>query len=402
MSGPPSDAPALRDKALDGLRGVAVLMVFGFHYGGGLRSHYLAVRLLGLATESGWTGVVLFFALSGFLITGGLWDSLSEAARWPHALRNFYARRALRILPVYYAALLAAIVAALLAGADLAGLRIFAIFAFFLQDLPWLASRAIAGPSSLPLYHLWSLAVEEQFYLLWPALLLLALARPAPRRLAAALRLCVAVFALAFIFRLVVYGVPCFYSVRGLPSPLPNEHLFDSFLLTQAGALALGAALALLLRSTAGTAWVARWAMPLFLSGVVLYAGTSFLSHSFYLITPLQYMLGLPAVSLAAAALIPLLLRPGLPRRTFSVAPLGFVGRISYGFYVLQVLLQPLFNWLGEHLTHATNGSAYQAARLLVALPITLLAACISFYLLEQPFLRRKRRYPMHEPLPAA
>ena len=97
----PSSQTAHRDPALDGLRGIAVLMVFLFHYGGGLKSPHLAVRLLGYLTAAGWTGVVLFFTLSGFLITGSLWDSRGN----PHWFRNFYARRFLRIFPLYYTAL---------------------------------------------------------------------------------------------------------------------------------------------------------------------------------------------------------------------------------------------------------------------------------------------------------
>ena len=81
-----SSTPAHHDAALDGLRGIAVLMVFLFHYGGGLKSHNLAVRLLGHITAAGWTGVVVFFTLSGFLITGSLWDSRGNS----HWLRNFY------------------------------------------------------------------------------------------------------------------------------------------------------------------------------------------------------------------------------------------------------------------------------------------------------------------------
>ena len=86
-------------------------MVFVFHYGGGLQSSHHSVRILGYLTQTGWIGVVLFFALSGFLITGGLWDSLQDAPTHKLAvLRNFYVRRALRILPLYFAALLAAVV----------------------------------------------------------------------------------------------------------------------------------------------------------------------------------------------------------------------------------------------------------------------------------------------------
>jgi peptidoglycan/LPS O-acetylase OafA/YrhL len=385
-------APKRHDPALDGLRGLAVLMVFVFHYGGGLRSHHTAVRLLGYLTETGWTGVVLFFALSGFLITGGVWDSLqSSTDHAAHILRNFYARRALRILPLYYAALLASAIVTIVRGSDLAALHPLAIFALFLQNLPNFAYVTIHNTSPLPLYHLWSLAVEEQFYLLWPALLLLARTRRA------ALHLSLWSFVLAAIFRLIFYGLPCFYWAGGWLSSLPSA-LFDTFLLTQCGALALGAAFALAMRSQTWDA-MQRWASPVFFAGLSLYLLSSLLCRSFLLVAPMQYIVGLPGVSLAAAALLPILLRPGIARTTASFAPLAWLGRISYGFYVFHILLQPIYDHLAAHLTHADSGTWYQTVRLAVALPLTVLAAWLSYRLLERPFLRAKRRFPLRPSL---
>jgi peptidoglycan/LPS O-acetylase OafA/YrhL len=379
-----------RDPALDGLRGIAALMVFVFHYGGGLQSRNPLVHGLGVATEAGWTGVVLFFALSGFLITGSLWDSFIE----PHWLRNFYVRRALRILPLYYAVIFVCAFLSVAHGSSFIELKPYAFFVFFVQDLPFLATSALLNPSPLPLYHLWSLAVEEQFYLLWPALLLTVHGK---RR--GALRLSLWVFAVCAAFRLTVYGLPALAFAR-------QGHLFDSFLLTYAGALGLGAAVALAMRSSKhgqlsrSTRFVQRYDSTLFLAGLAVFFASSIICKSFYLTLPLQFMLGLPGVGVACAALIPIVLRPGLVRRLFSVAPLGWLGRISYGFYVFHILLQPIFDFLGARLTHSTSGSYYQTVRMLVAFPITLLVAWLSFHLLEVPFLLRKRRYPMHQPLP--
>jgi len=370
-------------------------MVFVFHYGGGLRSHHTAVRLLGYLTETGWIGVVLFFALSGFLITGGLWDSLQQTpGRAPHILRNFYARRALRILPLYYAALFASAMVSIVCGSAFAALRPLAIFALFLQNLPNFAYVTIHNTSPLPLYHLWSLAVEEQFYLLWPALLLLARTRRA------ALHLSLWSFALAAVFRLIVYGLPCFYWSGGWLSSVPSA-LFDTFLLTQCGALALGAAFALAMRSPTWHA-MQRWATPVFLAGLALYLVSSLLCRSFLLVAPMQYIIGLPGVSLAAAALLPILLRPGAARSLASFALLPWLGRISYGFYVLHILLQPIYDHLSVHLIHADSGTWYQTVRLAIALPLTVLAAWLSYRLLELPFLRAKRRFPLHPALPQA
>jgi len=430
-----------RNTALDGLRGFAVLMVFVFHYGGGLRSPHLAVRLLGLLTQTGWVGVVLFFALSGFLITGSLWDSLysnisSEGSSRPQApspsigvssrpeartrvpggrflptgvesagverpavalvLRNFYARRALRILPLYYAALLATAIVAVACSCLRTSLGSLLIHALFLQDLPWLSQFILRNATPLPLYHLWSLAVEEQFYLLWPALLLLARTRRA------ALHLCLWSFALSAAFRLVDYGLPCLYWAMGSANPLPDKSLFDFFLLTQCGALALGAAVALILRGGEATLHkIHRWSMPAFLAGLALYVLTSLLCRSFLLGAPAQYIVGLPSVSLAAAALLLLLLRPGLPRTLAAIQPLPWLGRISYGFYVFHILLQPLYDRIAVRLSHAAAGNThYQLARFAAAFFLTLLVSWLSHHLLELPFLRRKWRFPLSPSLP--
>jgi peptidoglycan/LPS O-acetylase OafA/YrhL len=370
-------------------------MVFVFHYGGGLQSPHLIVRTLGYLTQTGWIGVIVFFALSGFLITGGLWDSFYHSqddapVRTSHILRNFYARRALRILPLYYAALLAAAVAAIAGDSQFSDMPPLAIFVFFLQDLPYLAQAAIHYFSPLPLYHLWSLAVEEQFYLLWPALLLLARTRRS------AIRLCLWIFAIAALFRIIVFGFPGLAWTRHL-------QLFDSFLLTQCGALALGAALAIALRcGPAAVKAIQRWAAPSFFAGLALYVLSSLLCGSFVLTPPLQFILGLPGVSIASAALLVAMLRPGLPQSIARLPPLAWLGRISYGFYVLHILLQPLYDDLGQRLSHATAGTLYQSARFGVALPLTTLAAWLSYQLLELPFLQAKWRFPLRPSLPPA
>ncbi len=407
----PSDisAPPRRDLALDGLRGLAVLMVFLFHYGGGMHSHNPIVYSIGVLTGAGWIGVVLFFSLSGFLITGSLWDSLSHPvpdaslkyaqSPKPHILLNFYARRALRILPLYYTVILLCAIGAFARGTNFADVRTFvADFFFFIQDIPYLNVRALANPSPLPLYHLWSLAVEEQFYLLWPFLLLLVVDhKEHPRRQAVQASLWI--FAFSFIFRVLLWGLPFFASVR-------QEKAFEPFLFTNLGALALGSALALAVRTSkpgrpsASSRFVHRRADTAFALGLILFLASSYLAKSFHLNAPIQFMLGLPAISLACTALIPILIRPGLPRHILSFQPLGWLGRISYGFYIFHILLQPFYDSIGEHLTHANSGSKYQLIRLLVAFPITLLVAWVSFHFLEKPFLHKQIRFPMRPALP--
>jgi peptidoglycan/LPS O-acetylase OafA/YrhL len=373
-------AASHRDPALDGLRGIAILLVYLFHYGGGLRSSHSVIRTLGYLTATGWTGVILFFALSGFLITGSLWDSLGEQ----RVLFNFYARRALRIFPLYYLAVFAAIVAAVARGTRLNELSPILLYLGFLQNVPGFVTTAQQSVSPLPVYHLWSLAVEEQFYLLWPALILWS------RNRSQALRVSLWIVALSELFRILTH----------LPIVSPDfAATLDSFLLTHAGTLALGAALALVLR---GPHWhlVTRWAQLAFFSGIALYLLASVYSRSFYLTPTPQFTVGLFGVGLASTAAIPLVMRAGRTRRILGSPFLCFLGRISYGFYVLHILLEPLFDLLGARVTHTTSGSMYQLARFLLAFPITFAFAALSYYFLELPILSLKKRFPMRSALP--
>ncbi len=370
----PSPEPAprpIRDPSLDGLRGVAILLVFLFHYGGGLRSGNPAVHAFGYLTQAGWIGVELFFALSGFLITRLLWQDLGQ----PHALRNFYARRALRILPVYFGALVAAILAALFTGSSVQALRPILLYTGFLQNLPGLVPIALRYPPPLPLHHLWSLAVEEQFYLLWPSLLLAAGTR---RR---ALHLYFWTFAASCLFRFWVWGAAPFPSI-------PSGD-WSAFPLTRAGALALGGALALLPFEAARRS--KHWAFLALAAGGLSFAVLAVQSGTLLLSKPQAFMLGLPAVELACAAAVALAICPGLWRTWLSYGPLAALGRISYGFYVLHILLEPLFDRIGFAVVHTSSGSGYQLVRLLVAFPVTLAASWLSYLFIEQPFLRWKR-----------
>jgi peptidoglycan/LPS O-acetylase OafA/YrhL len=378
---------------LDGLRGIAVLLIYTFHYGGGLTSHNPIVRFFGTLTSSGWIGVPLFFALSGFLITNILWES-QQHPRPPHRLRNFYARRILRIFPLYFAALAMAAVIMLALGADFQYLRALLNEVFFLQDIPHFAD-ATDLRTKLPLFHLWSVAVEEQFYLLWPFLLLLCRTRRA------ALHLCLSIFAISLGFCLFLFGATHLVSDN-------TAQAFNHFLLVHAGALALGAFVAIALQEpdSPERSMVIRHAPAAFLIGLALFVSSSLYLHTFNLVPRMQFFTGLPGIWIASAAIIPLILYPGnaashFTRRIFAVAPLRFLGRISYGFYVFHLLLQPLFDHIGRSLAHTNSGYAYQSARFVTAFPITLAVAWVSFQLFELPFLQLKRHFPTRPALPA-
>ena len=152
----PTVGVSLRSRQLDGLRGLAALAV--------ITHHFPPVDLPRI--DLGRIGVTLFFVLSGFLISRILLSLRESLPRIPRAeaFRIFYARRALRILPLYYAVLLATTLF------DSRMRRTFIWHAFYLSNVKISYDGSL---DSIPMNHFWSLAVEEQFYLFWPAILLL-------------------------------------------------------------------------------------------------------------------------------------------------------------------------------------------------------------------------------------
>src|SRR5262245_35087776 len=164
---------------LDGVRGVAILMVMAIHFVGDSTARTLGQTLLVKAAGYGLLGVDLFFVLSGFLITGILLDAKNR----PHYFRNFYALRTLRIFPLYYA-VLAVLLLLIPAVTTLSPLLEQAR-----EQQGWLWTYTtnfyVAYTSSWRsltyVTHFWSLASEEHFYLVWP-LVVFALRRKALER----------------------------------------------------------------------------------------------------------------------------------------------------------------------------------------------------------------------------
>jgi peptidoglycan/LPS O-acetylase OafA/YrhL len=167
-----------RNFGLDGIRGIAILSVVLFHATMTLGHHWLPARMLLSVTQAGWLGVDIFFALSGFLITGILFKSKAEARGLAHYLRHFYYRRMLRIFPLYFGVLIALLVVPQV----ISSLR-DADYARFVDMQPWFwlhsanIAREVLGWNApvlefgrVELTHFWSLAVEEHFYFVWPVL----------------------------------------------------------------------------------------------------------------------------------------------------------------------------------------------------------------------------------------
>ncbi|MGO9863149.1 MAG: acyltransferase family protein, partial [Terriglobales bacterium] len=303
-----------RMPELDTIRGIAVLLVlffhgFGFRYGlqglSGFRKLFVA------ATLPGWMGVNLFFVLSGFLITGILLDAKSKA----HYFRNFYTRRALRILPLYYAVL------ALLAVVTRTGwIDRQASWAFLGLSFFYLSNVTVLFEVPMQYGVLWSLAVEEHFYLLWPAVV-----RSLSRR-----RIVLAGAA-------IVVLCPClraFYFIRGYT-------MGTGFTWLVADGLAIGAVLAALARGPWGTrARMWRVTAVLFAASLIMF-GAGYPLGIFRASRFMGATLRETALNLFFAGTVTLVLLAGTSRWKAVVnrPVLQFFGEISYGVYLIHMLV---------------------------------------------------------------
>ena len=366
--------------ALDGVRGLAFLMVFGQHY---------------INLPWGWTGVDLFFVLSGFLITGILYDSRDRPGR----VRIFYVRRTLRIFPLYYGLLLLLLLSTPIFHWRWSGfwwawpayLGDYLRFLQFGHATPALTeamygrlTSGVGGGVVVVVGHFWSLCVEEQFYLIWPWVVFAVRDR---RRL---MVYCVAAVVLTPIARVAIAAAAPPYFMQPLVGTVVITPL-------RTDALLLGGLLALLLRGPQAQ-WTMRVArccalavMPVmaFLLAKMLY------QHRIYVNPDGMLTWGMTLVDLLAGALILLSLSPGsVLYRVFTLRPLRWLGRISYGAYIFHDMPHLMYVraaiWVGASVPFVNLHVRSSAA--LLALPCTLLLATLSFRYFESPFLRLKER----------
>ena len=359
--------------ALDGFRGLAVLAVFLLHYGGGAHAQNPLFRTFGYLCRVGWAGVSLFFVLSGFLITGILWDSHGE----PGWRGRFYSRRVLRIFPLYYLTLFAVLVAAFYVREGLFCLSHLWVLALYLQNVPVLAGPGTANGSPLWTVHLWSLAVEEQFYLLWP-LLLSRLTSLRQARL-----LCIAVFAFSTLTRLDIY-------LHG------NQNLWVS-VFDRSGELAFGGYLAICYRSPLWSR-IQRLAPAIFVLALLGFIVLSHHAGELLLTNALQRFLGIFLMTFIGGSLLVLALTRAPLRRLFETRWLRWYGTISYGFYIVHVLYPFLFVRLATSLLPHGSRTAQLALSSLFALLLSTLAASLSFRFFETPFLNLRKRFRNPQP----
>ena len=356
-----------RIPALDGIRGLAVLMVLVFHYHQGMLSlpeFWLTEPLHFL--NFGQTGVDLFFVLSGFLITGILLNAKGS----PHFLRMFYMRRILRILPLYYLVVLGFLVTGWISAAPSCRFDRVWWYLVYLQNLGmtfW--PRSVGGPG-----HFWSLGVEEHFYLFWPFLILLCSEKKLPLVL-----LVVISFALVSRVGLLSMGYDVF-----------------TFSLSRMDALALGALLAVLLRRPAlayKTTNACRWSLAI--SGPVLlfcYPLTS--GKALFGMQVIKYTL----IALCYTTLIGVTVGLGgfePLRRLFENKFLRWCGKYSYAMYVFHV---PLYGAIMTLVRSSAplaqmNPGRFMVCEFSICVLTTFLAAWISWHLFEGPLLGLKRHF---------
>jgi peptidoglycan/LPS O-acetylase OafA/YrhL len=358
-------------SALDGVRGSAAMIVFFVHYGGGLKSHIALVRFFAKAMIFGWSGVSLFFVLSGFLISGILWDSFQQKNWWA----RFYCRRALRIFPLYYFALTLVLAGAIWANGLQPSLSSIWGYVFYLQDIPggfnhWEGVPAVFRSS---LSHFWSLAVEEQFYLVWPFLLVFWRGN-----LSGAKGMCIGVWAFSLMFRIAVVTAHW------------DEGWASGFLLGRGGELALGAYLALAIRDPQAKKFVLRFARPVFVLSVVAILVVIVVAGGTYIDLPLMATAGIAVTSVAWCSLIAICLKPGLATSFFSMSWLRWMGKISYGFYVYHMLLFLPYQRIVDSAFPSLGKDAHFSVLAVVAAVGTLAVASLSYYGFELRFLRLK------------
>lgn len=350
-------AAPFRVAGLDGIRALAVATVVVFHLFPG--------TLVG-----GYLGVDIFFVVSGFLITTLLLRERDATGRI--SLRGFWVRRARRLLPALGVLLLVGSTAALFVGGDvLVGLGTQVLgAATFSSNWLFIAAGSSYFDETVPevFRNLWSLAVEEQFYVVWPLLVVVLLVRlPRWGKLLAIGALAVA----SAVWMGLAY------------SPVDPTRVYYGTD-THAFGLALGAFAAVLLLGRVMSGRVTRWALGL--GGGLAIAALVALAFVLAGDLELAYRGGLALVAVLSAVAIAALLVPGSPvARALDVAPVRWVGVRSYGIYLWH---WPVFVLLGSALPTWPREGLEGAALGGIALALTLLAAALSYRFVEQPIRR--------------
>lgn len=363
-------SPRAHISQLDGVRGLAILLVTLFRFGKSFPDDTWLGSTIQNCLKFGDRGVELFFVLSGFLITGILIDSKSSS----NFFTNFFARRSLRIFPLYFGslALLLLILPSLGAAksefAPAIDQQVF-LWTYLTNVQMSLQNEWCFGP----LDHFWSLAVEEHFYVLWPFVIYFCSA-------ASALRCAVILAGMSALSRV------------GLAILGDNSVAFDVLSIFRFDALLVGAIIALLIRKPGGLRSLLPWTYVAFpaLVGVCLAVAVWDLKSATVLHT---------IVPLAWACLLIWLVESrstGFLARIFNSPFLQRLGKFSYAMYVFQSPLIPLTASVVSvaGLTTLLGSSLAAGIFYIIAMfVLTYGAAVLSWYTVERHFLNLKRLF---------
>lgn len=350
--------------ALDGLRGVALLLVLLLHFRAPDLQHPMK-GLLGF----GWVGVQLFFVLSGFLITGILLDS----RRAPNYFSSFWMRRLLRIVPLYFAALavfLGAFPALVESSSKYLPNQSDRVY-FWCYLNNWVTVPA-DGRLEHILGHFWSLAVEEQFYLVWPVVVW---ALPS-RRL--------------FVFCLISCFAVLIARTWSITQGWNSDWIYRNTLL-RSDALMLGAMAAIALRQPDWRRWILRWTRPALWGCAVAGAAVLVAGHGTHYLHPPVLAAGLTVFAAAFTAGLTAIVTGTVDGRWLAHPALGWLGRRSYGMYVwhwpMAYAMYYSYPWAGVH------GTAGQVLMLTAGLAGSCVLGEVSYQLFERHFLHFKQYF---------
>lgn len=356
---------------LDGLRFLAFLSVFVYHCIPGAPSFYIGwphavVSVIGAAITAGSFGVPVFFVLSAYLITNLLLREKERTGRLD--TRSFYIRRILRIWPLYYAFLAVVCLLPFIAHYRRMPLVYIAGYTFLVGN--WVQALVAYSPASLMAHPLWTVSIEEQFYLLWPLVV-----RRASR--ASIARVAIGLLIAANLSRVLL-------AFSGASN---RFRIINWNTVSNVDSIALGVLLALVLKEPPVFSFLRRAALFLVSILAMVGVGGFLLVHK-----KTGAIIGMPLVAFASAGILVSFL--GVKNYVIRNPLMQYLGKISYGLYVIHfaIWLCVAHYFLKESASrYQTLGGQTEIAALTLA--ITIACAAISYKWLETPLLRLKRRY---------
>jgi peptidoglycan/LPS O-acetylase OafA/YrhL len=345
---------------------MAILLVVFYHNFGFVKYFFF-----------GWLGVDLFFVLSGFLIT----DILLKTVNSPGYFKNFYVKRVLRIFPLYFLSL----IIFLLILPKVSGFPLDMSFYIghqwwfwtYLQN--WFLIFYDVGNTTTAIQHYWSLAVEEQFYIVWP--LVIFLIRKPKLLLAIA----------GFLLMVVICARVYMWSIQ-----IKDLNYFGLYTYTRIDGICIGSMLAILqfMRSS----FINRYFTVLILLLAAMNFVFYFINKAYNFTFPYFAIVGYTTFAMLFAIIVHEVIqgKNRILNLILNIKPLRFFGRISYGLYIFHwPVYLILYGWIDEKVRSAIKVSENSLA-VIVSILLTIigiLISTLSFYTFERYFLKKKKAF---------